>query len=107
MAESLDNLELLHRAVIFFFVGIRIYPRTALYDIALSEGKITAATNLLEPVYYESDDIDRKEIETLISHRADRRMNWILGSGGAMGAAVIKKLHDRGFTGPLWEYLAY
>ena len=106
VAESLDNLEAFERTVLFFFIGIRIYPWTALYDIALAEGKIDGRTNLLEPVYYESDAIDRQAIEALIEARAGGRMNWIFGSGGAMGAATIEKLHARGYTGPLWEHLA-
>jgi radical SAM superfamily enzyme YgiQ (UPF0313 family) len=104
--ECLDHLEKLEKTVLFFFIGIRIYPRTALYDIALDEGKITAATNMLEPVFYEADGIDRRSIRTLVTARAGERGNWIIGSGGETGAATIKKLHDRGFVGPLWELLA-
>jgi len=104
--ETLDNLESLKRAVFFFFIGIRIYPGTALYETALAEGTITAAMNLLEPFYYESNAIDRPAIEALVRERAGRRMNWIIGSGGETGGAAIRKLHDRGHIGPLWEHLA-
>ena len=106
LVESLDRLEQLDRTVLFFFIGIRIYPRTALYDIALREGKITADTDMLEPVYYETDAMDRGSIQALVTARAGRRSNWIIGSGGAAAAAMISKLHDRGFIGPLWEHLA-
>jgi radical SAM superfamily enzyme YgiQ (UPF0313 family) len=44
VTESLDRIEQLDIATLFFFIGIRIYPRTALYDIALAEGKITVET---------------------------------------------------------------
>ncbi len=105
VTESLDNIENLNKTALFFFIGIRIYPRTALYDIALSEGKITAGMNMLEPVFYEADDIDREAIAALVTARAGKRINWIIGSGGARSAATVSKMHDRGYTGPLWEYL--
>jgi len=105
VTESLDNLERLQKSVFFFFIGIRIYPRTALYDIALKEGKITAETNLLDPVFYESDAIARAAIEALVTERVGRRINCVVGSGGAGGAATVGKMHARGYTGPLWEYL--
>ncbi len=103
--ECLDNIDKLNKTVLFFFIGIRIYPRTALYDIALNEGKITAVTNLLEPVFYEADDIDRATIEALVTARVGKRINWVVGSGGAKAAATVSKMHARGYVGPLWEYL--
>ncbi len=105
VTESLDNVELLSRTVIFFFIGIRIYPRTALYDIALREGKITSSTNLLEPVYYRTDAIDRETIENLVKARVGKRINCVVGSGGTEGADTVSRMHARGYTGPLWEYL--
>ncbi len=37
LQETLIGLDRLERAVFFFFCGIRIYPHTALYDVALRE----------------------------------------------------------------------
>jgi radical SAM superfamily enzyme YgiQ (UPF0313 family) len=105
ITESLNNIDKLQKTVLFFFIGIRIYPRTSLYDIALREGKITAATNLLEPIFYESDNIDRRSIETLVTARVGNRINCVVGSGGLAGANTVSKMHDRGYSGPLWEYL--
>jgi radical SAM superfamily enzyme YgiQ (UPF0313 family) len=104
--ESLSQIEKLDRTVLFFFVGIRIYPRTALYDIALKEGKITLETDLLEPIFYDADDITREGIAAMLATQARNRPNWIIGSGGAMIAASVKKMYERGHTGPLWEFLA-
>lgn len=105
VTESLDNIDKLCRTVLFFFIGIRIYPQTALYDIALAEGKISPATNVLEPIFYEADDIDRHTIETLVSARVGKRMNCIVGSGGPDAVNSVEKMYARGYTGPLWEYL--
>lgn len=105
ITESLDNIDRLEKTVLFFFIGIRIYPRTGLYDIALKDGKITAATNLLEPIFYEADDIDRMTIETMVAARVGKRINCVVDSGGVEGAATVGRMHARGYSGPLWEYL--
>lgn len=105
ITETLDNLENLKKTVLFFFFGIRIYPQTGLYDIALKEGKISPETNLLEPVFYQADDIDLATIEALVKERVGMRVNCIIGSGGEGGAATVAKMHKRGHVGPLWEYL--
>ena len=44
LQKTLIGLDSLERAVFFFFCGIRIYPHTALYDVALREGQIAART---------------------------------------------------------------
>jgi radical SAM superfamily enzyme YgiQ (UPF0313 family) len=105
IGESLNNIDYLNKTVLFFFIGVRIYPKTALYDIALAEGKITSLTNLLEPIFYEADEIDRQTIEALVTARVGKRINCVVGSGGTGGAATVGKMHARGYTGPLWEYL--
>ena len=103
--ETLENVERLNKTVSFFFTGIRIYPHTGLYDIALQEGKITKDTNLLEPLYYESDNISHEAIEKQVRQRAGQRINWIVGSGGNTAAETTSRMHERGYSGPLWEYL--
>lgn len=106
IAESLDNIEGLARAALFFFIGIRIYPHTVLHEIARDEGKITGETDMLEPIFYISDDIGRDDIEAMVAARGGKRANWIIGSGGAKSAPTISKMHERGHAGPLWELLA-
>lgn len=104
--ESLENIERLNKTVLFFFIGIRIYPHTALYDMALAEGKIGPETDMLQPLFYQADAIDRDAIEAQVTTRAGKRVNWIIGSGGAGSAATVRKMYERGHTGPLWEFLA-
>jgi len=106
VAESLDLIEQLDKTVFFFFIGIRIYPGTGLYDQALAEGQIDQHTDLLQPAFYMPDAIDLKAIEALVVARAAGRRNWLVGAGGAAIAATLQTLHQRGFVGPLWEYLA-
>ncbi len=102
---TLKAIDRLDRAVFFFFIGIRIYPGTGLYDLALAEGKIDHQHDMLQPVFYKPDDMDRETIETVVSQRANDRSNWVIGSGGTRTAAAIRAMHRQGYTGPLWEYL--
>jgi radical SAM superfamily enzyme YgiQ (UPF0313 family) len=106
ISESLDRIERLNKTVLFFFIGIRIYPHTALYDMALAEGKIGPETDLLQPLFYQAEAIDRDTIAARVTARAGKRSNWLIGSDGAKSAASAQKMYDRGLTGPLWEFLA-
>jgi radical SAM superfamily enzyme YgiQ (UPF0313 family) len=105
LQETLRNIDKLKKTVLFFFCGIRIYPHTALYDIALKNGQISASQDLLEPVFFQSKDISSQEIIRQVKSRADGRSNWIIGAGGEDTAKLVAQLYDRGHSGPLWEYL--
>lgn len=103
--ETLSNIELLSQAVFFFFCGIRIYPHTDLFDLALNQGQIQPSQLLLEPVFYRPNTLAEHEILALVQHQAQQRLNWIIGAGGEKTAKIIDKMHRRGRIGPLWEYL--
>ncbi len=103
--ETLRRIAQLPKAVFFFFTGIRIYPHTEIYDIALAEGKISPDTDLLQPVFYIPDAIDLPAIEQRVREQAGDRVNWITGSGGNDSAALVERMYAKGYTGPLWEYL--
>jgi radical SAM superfamily enzyme YgiQ (UPF0313 family) len=105
LAETLSNIDKLNRTVVFFFCGMRIYPHTALYRLAIEQGKILPAQDLLEPVFYRTDAMDEKAIMAQVQKVADGRANWIFGAGGDDIEKVLTRLHTRGFVGPLWEFL--
>jgi radical SAM superfamily enzyme YgiQ (UPF0313 family) len=105
LQKTLTGIDSLEKAVFFFFCGIRVYPHTALYDVALSEGQITAEQNILPPVFYRSSEITAEEIMKMVENQANGRLNWIIGAGEAKATRILPKLYRRGFTGPLWEYL--
>ncbi|MEE9910204.1 MAG: radical SAM protein [Deltaproteobacteria bacterium] len=105
LQETLRGVDKLSRAVFFFFCGIRIYPHTALYDTAQSEGQISASQNLLEPVFYRSPFISDVEILKTVEAHADGRLNWLIGAGESKATRILPRLYDRGHTGPLWEHL--
>ncbi|NNK85781.1 MAG: radical SAM protein [Desulfobacterales bacterium] len=105
LKETLSNIDKLDKTVLFFFCGLRIYPYTALYDIALSEGQISKDDDLLKPVFYQNESIRSEEIIRIVTRYANGRMNWIIGAGGEKTAKILAKMHDHGYSGPLWEHL--
>jgi radical SAM superfamily enzyme YgiQ (UPF0313 family) len=105
ITETLDNADKLEKTLFFIYGGIRIYPHTALYDIALQEGQIKSAGNLLEPVFYSSPDIQKERVMELVQERAASHNNWVVGSGSKDMFKIMARLHARGHVGPLWELL--
>ncbi len=105
LAETLDKADTLEKSALFFFCGMRIYPGTELYRIALEEGQVQADDNILEPVFYRSPRVGPEEIVKQLHEKARGRINWITGSGGEDSANIIRRLYQRGHTGPMWDYL--
>ncbi len=105
LEETLQNAERLDRTVLFFFCGIRIYPHTRLYEIALREGQISETDDLLEPVFYQSRGITSKEIVRIVEERAAGRENWFIGATSANTTRLVARLHRQGHVGPLWEHM--
>lgn len=105
LRQTLSRIDKLEKSVLFLFGGMRIYPHTALYDRAVREGQIDPGGSLLAPVFYRPPGLDAGAMARQIRDRAAGRTNWIWGAGGDETAAILSRLYDRGFTGPLWEQL--
>jgi radical SAM superfamily enzyme YgiQ (UPF0313 family) len=105
--ETLSTADTLNKSVLFFFCAMRIYPHTALYQIAIREGQILENQSILEPVFYRSSSIEPDDMIRRVKDLAEDRPNWVIGSGGREMASIIARLYQRGYTGPLWEYLIH
>jgi radical SAM superfamily enzyme YgiQ (UPF0313 family) len=103
--RTLSNADRLEGAVFFFFCGMRIYPNTALYDMAAASGQISASRSLMEPVFFESPAVTTEEILLRVRDHAAGRTHWVTGSGEDMTARIIPRMYARGHYGPLWEHL--
>jgi radical SAM superfamily enzyme YgiQ (UPF0313 family) len=104
--ESFENSKRLRKTVHFPFVGMRIYPHTALYDRARSEGVITGETDLLPPYFYVSPYLTKDRIFVLLEAFSQESRNWVIGELPEENAKVVKNLRALGVVGPLWEFLA-
>jgi len=105
ITETLLNAEKLERTVHFLFAGMRIYPYTALYDIAQRSGQIMNKQNLINPQFFSPHSVSLNEIEQILKEHTVDKLNWVLGAGGKETAKIISKMHARGHAGPLWEFL--
>ena len=57
--------------------GIRITPKTELFDIALKQGLIHANDSLLAPVYYISPELDKNKLSALLRQEIAKRQNTV------------------------------
>jgi len=105
LEESLNKLDKLDQAVLFFYCGIRIYPNTLLYHWALSEGQISPQQDLLPPTFYQSPHIRSSDIVARVQEKAKGRPHWLISSGGEETSTILSRMYEKGYTGPLWEYL--
>ena len=105
LSETLKGADELERAVFFFFCGIRIYPHTSPFDTAVREGQIQTGQNLVDPLFYRSPFISDIEIIKAVEQHANGRLNWLVGAGEIKATRILPRLYERGYTGPLWEYL--
>jgi len=104
LEETLDGCEALEDAALFFFCGMRIYPRTELWAGAVAAGRIRRDQDLLQPVFHEPPGLPLPEIAEVLRRRAAGRRAWSVGAASEQGPAIAR-LHARGRTGPLWEML--
>ncbi|MDD3875252.1 MAG: radical SAM protein [Bacteroidales bacterium] len=98
--ETFLNSKRLEKTVFFPFIGLRIYPGTRLYEIALKEGRIKSEDDLLLPVYYLSDKVNIKQLK---EKAAKTNKRWIFPDDDL--SVIMNKMRTRNKKGPLWEYL--
>jgi radical SAM superfamily enzyme YgiQ (UPF0313 family) len=63
--------------MVFIGEGIRIFPQTEIYDVAIKQGIINKQSNLLEPVFYMNPDIDKTELSRLLQREIAKRPNVV------------------------------
>ena len=105
MTESFSHMDGLEKAVLFLFCGMRIYPHTALYEIALQQGQLSAGQSIVEPVFYQPSSVNLTDIAQQVEAHAQGRDHWVQGAGGERVVQILTRMYRRGRTGPLWEYL--
>lgn len=114
LQESLDfaveRLQKKGRAVTnvaHFFIGVRLYPGTALWDLALKEGFLTHGVNPLQTLWYLSEELDLDEAVDQMTRAASQCPEVYLGFDervlvfSKIAVSILKLL---GFPGPYWRY---
>jgi len=101
--EGLRNMERLSPAVVFAFLGIRVYTDTPLLRLAVSEGVISPEASCLEPTYYFSPHIDPAALELELTQAFKGRRDRIFPP--SRGQAQMSVMRRFGFRGILWDTL--
>jgi hypothetical protein len=105
LADSCAHIDKLERTVLFLFCGMRIYPHTGLYEIALRQGQETSSQSIVDPVFYQPPGLDLDAVSRHLSEHARGRDNWVHAAGGEAAVRIMRRMYRRGRSGPLWEYL--
>jgi hypothetical protein len=102
ISETIANAASLPAAPIFAFSGMRIYPRTPLYQQAGCQLDFHA---LLQPHFYENPHLPAATLKRMIAEGTAGNHHWIIGDHADDHAMATDALRRRGKQGPLWEYL--
>ncbi len=93
--------------VAHYFLGVRIYPGTALWDIALKEGFVSSVADPLESLWYLSEDLDLESAVNQMTHAASLCPEVYLGFDERVlvfSRAAVFLFKCLGFPGPYWRY---
>lgn len=98
------------RDVVFFNIGVRIYPGTALESIARGQGVLSApAEEMLRPVFYVSPEIDAPWAVNEVRRAMDRNMHFI--NTDSIGLSILPTVHRigarLGVRPPLWRHTRF
>jgi len=99
--QGLDNIAGLENCVVMGFSGIRIYPDTLIYKLALKDGFIKQTDSLLKPVYYISPKVDKTWMDNYITQSWARRRDRVFPP--SKGQRIVETLRSLGYKGLLWE----
>ncbi len=100
LIETFKNSKKIKRTVFFPFLGMRIYPRTHLYEYAVNEGVINKKDSLIKPKYYVAKNMDWDRMKALAYETGKQ---WIFPDEDMQ--QPITKMRQKGIKGPLWEFL--
>lgn len=104
--ETFSFFEKIKPTAVIALTGLRIYPNTHLYSMSLKNGIITSDSDLLEPVFYMTPEIEAVAILKTVSEYAAKNSNWIVPSLNIRcDADMLALLRKMGKKGPLWNML--
>jgi radical SAM superfamily enzyme YgiQ (UPF0313 family) len=74
LKETFENSKRILNAVFFPYIGMRIYPRTKLQELAIRDGIISENDDLVLPKYYISKNVDLSNLKEMAKNTGK---NWI------------------------------
>ena len=103
--ETFELMDEIEPTAVIAMTGIRIYPQTALRDLAIRDGIIGESDSLLEPVFYISPEV-REIFSELIVSEAMKRRNWVVpGLEVNTSSSMLDAMRLFKVRGPLWKLI--
>ena len=103
--ETFALMDEVEPTAVITMTGIRVYPGTAMEQVALKDGIIAEGDSLLEPVFYISPKI-REGLCALVTQEALKRRTWIVPSLEVnISSAMLDALRMFPVKGPLWKLM--
>ncbi|NQV01743.1 MAG: radical SAM protein, partial [Bacteroidia bacterium] len=100
ITEGFENSKRITNSVFFPYVGMRIYPGTKLYELAVFDGYIDPADKLIEPTYYLADNIDYGSLKERAGKTGKR---WVFTDEDVV--TFMNRMRGRNRKGSLWHHL--
>ncbi len=101
--ESFRLMDELDSTAVIAMLGIRIYPKTEMEEMARSQGVIGQDSNLIFPHFYVSPGL-RGKMEGIVHEKALERKRWIVpGLEINISQNLMEGIRRFQIRGPLWE----
>lgn len=91
--ETFDFIEnnIYDLDLVSLFEGLRIYPDTPLYTLALNEGYVNSDQSLLKPLFYNSKMTGNGMLADILTERKKTHANWITAAESRPSPDLIKQ----------------
>jgi len=76
--EAIKTVNELNPVYVLAGVGIRVYPRTALFEVAVSEGRLKPEEDLLEPKFYQSQEFSIDMLKNALKYSRHTYKNMLM-----------------------------
>lgn len=103
--EGFDNSRRLKRTVVFPYTGMRLYPGTPLHRTAVEQKMIDPDSDLLEPRFYLSPELNAETLTATLRQFAAQSGMWVVDGPSPEQTRIAQGLRAKGVEGPLWEFL--
>lgn len=107
MDETFSLFDRVKPTAVIALIGVRIYPNTALRQMAVDDGIIQEKDSLFNPEFYLTRAIDSETLVRKVAGYATGRFNWIVPALDIRcNPEMLALLRRRGKRGPLWDLLS-
>jgi anaerobic magnesium-protoporphyrin IX monomethyl ester cyclase len=103
------NRKIARKDSAFITTGIRIFPRTDLHKLAMSEGVVNASDHLLMPTFYFSPRLPPQKARELLQLKlSDLSRCIFLSDTQKSSLSTLRRLATMlRVPGPFWQYAGY